>query len=229
MDRRRETRVRARIKIRFKDADAFISEYTHNISKGGLFVRTTQTCPLESMVEVILVLPDVDTEVSGIGRVMHVVKPDLATESHPVGMGLELVEMKPKDRETIEDFIDKRMADLGSAERRRSKRHIATLRVRFGDMNALREEYTHNISHGGIFIKTGKPKKLHEKIKIILVHPETNEKLSLNGEVVRTVDEEAGKRTGEPSGMGILFHDVNDETRAKIDAFIESVVTTIYG
>ena len=67
--RRSEVRVQARLKVRFRDVDAFVAEYTHNISKGGLFVKTVSPCPADSLVEVVLILPENDQEISAVSRV----------------------------------------------------------------------------------------------------------------------------------------------------------------
>ena len=35
---------RLRLRVKFRSAESFINEYTHNISKGGLFIRTSKPC-----------------------------------------------------------------------------------------------------------------------------------------------------------------------------------------
>ena len=55
--RRGNLRIKARLKVRFKDANSFITEYTHNISKGGLFVRTKKPFKQGTMIEIVLIMP----------------------------------------------------------------------------------------------------------------------------------------------------------------------------
>jgi uncharacterized protein (TIGR02266 family) len=223
--RRTGVRIKARLKVRFKDTSAFISEYTHNISKGGLFVRTAKPCATSSMVEVVLVLPVSGTEITAVGEVIHVVTPEEATEVRPAGMGIELKQIDEKDHKLIEDFIHDNLKSgqgVDGLGRRRHERFETRIRVKFGSLEALMEEYSHNISHGGIFIRTNAPKKLHEKLKIILTHPETGEEMILDGEVVRVVSPEEAGQTSHPVGMGIKFLSLDGYTSDQLSAFINS-------
>jgi uncharacterized protein (TIGR02266 family) len=223
--RRKNLRVKAKLKVRFKDVPAFISEYTHNISKGGLFVRTPKPCEQGSMVQIVIVLPETGQEVPALGEVIHVVTPEQATEAQPAGMGIELKEIKHADVQAIETFIKNKLQEDKYADglgRREHRRFEARIRVRFGSTEAMIEEYTHNISHGGIFIRTQKPKNLHERVKIILTHPRTNEEMILDGEVVRVVQEKESAALRHPSGMGVRFLTIDKYTRDQLAAFINS-------
>ncbi len=227
--RRSNVRVKAKLKVRFKDTSAFISEYTHNISKGGLFVRTGKPCEKNSFVQVILIMPETENEVSAVGEVIHVITPGQATDSQPSGMGIELKEISQADQKLIEDFIRDKLksdAEKESLGRREHQRYETKIRVRFGSREALAEEYTHNISHGGIYIRTKSPKKLREKLIIILTHPDTGAEMELEGEVVRVVSEDESYRTGQPAGMGIRFLTMGHDTKAQITAFINSESVT---
>ncbi len=223
--RRNSVRIKTKLKVRFKDASAFISEYTHNISKGGIFVRTKKPCERGSAVQVTLVMPETDKEVVATGEVIHVVRPEQATEQQPAGMGVELKELSEEDRKLIEDFIHDKI-ETGEAKdglgRRDHERYEAKIRVRFGSLEALKEEYTHNISHGGIFIRTNKPKEMHEKLRVILTHPETGEEMIMEGEVVRVVEAKEAEAANHPAGMGIKFLSMDKHTRAQLSSFINS-------
>jgi type IV pilus assembly protein PilZ len=222
--RRKDVRVKAKLKVRFKDAKAFISEYTHNISKGGLFVRTKNPCETGATVEIVIVMPESGREISSRGEVIHAVAPDRATDSRPAGMGIQINEISEQDRKHIEDFIREHLKadEYADGLGRRSHPRIETrIRVKFGTMDALIEEYTHNISHGGIFIRTKKPKKLNDKLKIILSHPESGEEMILDGQVVRVVGDAEAKRTGHPPGMGIYFLSLDKYTKGQLKAFIK--------
>lgn len=223
--RRNTLRVKAKVKIRFKNVDAFISEYTHNISRGGLFVRTNKPCANGTMVEVVLVMPDTGKEISAISEVIHVVTPETATKDHPVGMGLHIKDISSSDQELIEELIKKHLTIVPPGQRlgrRKHERHQTKIRVRFGSLEAMLDEYSHNISHGGIFIRTVKPKKINERLKIILTHPETGEEMILDGEVVRTVSEDDAKKTGQSPGMGVKFLAKDKYTQDQLQAFITS-------
>lgn len=227
--RRTNPRVKARLKVRFKDASAFISEYTHNISKGGMFVRTGKPSEVGSIIEVILVLPESGREIIANGKVIHLVPPEQASKSQPAGMGLKLSGIAAADQRLIDDFIKEKIKSgksIGPLGRRQHERFEAKIRVRFGSMEALLEEYAHNISHGGIFIRTKSPKKINDKLKLILTHPRTKEEIYLEGEVVRTVQADESVRTRQPAGMGIRFLSMDDYTKGQLEAFINSSAVT---
>ncbi|MFO8057041.1 MAG: TIGR02266 family protein [bacterium] len=216
-------KVKARLKVRFQSPSAFISEYNHNISKGGIFIRSKNPFPVGTRVEVVLVVPETEMEVSAPGEVIHMVPPEEATEKRPAGMGVDLKGMDPDERKKIEDYINSKVGyQTRAMERRKHKRYESRIKVRFGSLDALKEEYMHNISHGGIYIRTERPKPLREQIKIVLVHPQTGKEMELAGEVVRLVDKEEAGKTGQPPGMGIRFTQMDRETMDKLSAFINS-------
>jgi len=216
-------KVKARLKVRFRSPSAFISEYNHNISKGGIFIRSKNPFPPGTKVEVVLVVPELDDEISAVGEVIHTVSPEEATDKKPSGMGVDLKGMEDSNKQKIEGYIKSKLGDQAkSMERRKHKRYESRIKVRFGSLEALKEEYMHNISHGGIFIRTSRPKKLREQIKILLVHPDTGKEMELEGEVVRVVGEEEAGKTGQPPGMGVRFTDLNNETKDALATFINS-------
>lgn len=222
--RRKAVRVKARLKVRFKNARAFISEYTHNISKGGLFIKTHKPCELRDLVEVVLLLPGSGKEISSLGEVAHVILPSEASDENPAGMGLQLKELEEADRQTIEQFIEEEIQNSGESleGRRRHTRYETRIRVRFGNKEALMEEFTHNISHGGIFIQTERPKPLHERMLIVLTHPDNQEEMILHGEVVRLVGPAEAEATGQKAGMGVRFLEMDEYTRKQLETFINS-------
>ncbi len=211
--------------MRFKDVAAFISEYTHNIEKGGIFIRTERPCAVGSHVKIVLVAPEIDIEIELAGEVMSRVEKTEASSGRPAGMAIRLLEIPTEDRELMEGFIARKMhesPEYRGHDRRSDQRYRGKIKVRFGSRQALVEEWTHNISHGGIFIKTSKPRSLGEKLVLILVHPDSGESLSLEGEVVRVVSAENAAATGQSAGIGLKFLYIDRELREKLSDFINS-------
>jgi len=221
--RRGSVRVKARLKVRFKDMDSFINEYTHNISKGGLFIRTNKPCNLRDRVEVMLILPETGEEVSAVGEVIHIITPEQASEQTPAGMGIQILEWASGAQDKIEKFIAEKLKTGNDIHGRRKHQRVEVkLRVKFESKEALVEEYIHNLSHGGIFIQTSKPRDVGEKFSIILVHPETNQELLLHGEVVRVVTVDEAEKHGLKPGMGIKFLEIDAYTQSEIEKFIKA-------
>jgi len=223
-DKRKHSRVKAKLVMRYRNADALVEEYTRNISKGGLFVLTDNPYPLGSDIELTIELPDASGEIEAKARVMHVVPRDESDPSSRPGMGLELTDIPAEGREIIEGYVARQLKKDGassSLDRPDQPRKRSKLRVRFLDEQALKDEYLQNISHGGIFIKTRHPKQLNEILDLNLTHPKTGENLHVEGEVVRIVSEEESRRTGQPPGMGIRFVDVDEELAGKLKSLVE--------
>jgi len=228
--RRDSPRVKVRLKVRFKSSEAFINEYTHNISKGGIFIRTSKPCRLRDRVELVLIVPEDGSEIHTLGEVIHVVAPEDAREQMPAGMGIQILELKKEDQARIEKYIEERL-NRGSEGlcRRQHARVEARLRVKFQSKEALVEEYIQNISHGGIFIASANPKQVGEEITVILTHPDTAQELMLRGEVARVVSPADAQALGIQPGMGIKFLDLEPYIISQIDEFIQAETEKVKG
>ena len=96
IERREELRVAAALKVRYKSVDALVDAYTENISRGGLFVHTTDFLPIGAVVKLQLELPGDDAGFDAIARVAHIVSSDDNLETGR-GMGLEFVDVGGKN------------------------------------------------------------------------------------------------------------------------------------
>jgi uncharacterized protein (TIGR02266 family) len=107
-------------------------------------------------------------------------------------------------------------------ERRGSQRASGALvvRMRFPRLEDFRYRYTRDISRGGVFIQTLKPKPAGSRVVIVL-EPQGGAPVSIQGEVVTSLGpEEAAVRALQP-GMGIRFLDLDADKRRAIEAIIE--------
>jgi type IV pilus assembly protein PilZ len=89
-------------------------------------------------------------------------------------------------------------------ERRESGRAALELPVDYERLNALLSDYTHNISRGGTFIRTGQPLQVGTVLSFTIRAPRLEEAMVLQG-VVRWVVDASQTRKGRPAGMGIAF------------------------
>ncbi|MFH1263309.1 MAG: PilZ domain-containing protein [Pseudomonadota bacterium] len=91
-------------------------------------------------------------------------------------------------------------------ERRKYPRIEARIKVTFRNMAELIQEYTRNISVGGIFVKTDRPLDPNATIDLTLEYPDQKGEFTLKGEVVRLI---AMSHPSEPDkqiyGAGIRF------------------------
>ncbi|MBN2716882.1 MAG: TIGR02266 family protein [Deltaproteobacteria bacterium] len=103
-NRRSSQRVRATFQVRYKTLDSLQSAYTENISKGGIFVRTTNLLPENTVVRIKLVMPHDGPEIECIGQVARVHKENSADDI-PSGMAIVFRDMSAEHRAFIENYI----------------------------------------------------------------------------------------------------------------------------
>jgi type IV pilus assembly protein PilZ len=121
-------------------------------------------------------------------------------------------------------------------EKRGEERAAITLRVDYKRLNTFFADYAKNISKGGTFIRTSRPLDIGTEFVFVLSIPSRSEQLQLRGEVVWVVppegppeDEAGGDAASEHAGMGIKFKFEGDAERARVDAFVESLMRESLG
>ena len=92
-DKRREERVT--INKEFESFDAFIQEYVTNISKSGVFIKSSTPLPIGTKVNLhfTVIMEDIET-IEGVGEVVRV-------ETNPPGMGVVFRELSGYSRQLI--------------------------------------------------------------------------------------------------------------------------------
>ena len=96
-DKRGETRVT--INKEFESFDAFIQEYVTNISRTGVFIKSTTPLPIGTRVNLrfTVIMEDIES-VEGIGEVVRV-------ETDPPGMGVVFRELSAYSKDLIEKLL----------------------------------------------------------------------------------------------------------------------------
>jgi uncharacterized protein (TIGR02266 family) len=105
--RRDGKRVRGKISISFKKADDFFKSYIANLGEGGLFIRTTKNVPVGSLLDLEFNLPDSNQKINTKGEVAWTRPQDRSTEKMPLGIGIQFIDMNPKDKEMLKNYITK--------------------------------------------------------------------------------------------------------------------------
>jgi uncharacterized protein (TIGR02266 family) len=105
MEERRQAcpRIETHIKIAFQDSRAPVSSYFLNLSSGGIFIKTDNPAPVDSILSLLLHMPG-DLEPLNIqGRVVRIKK---HANSFPAGMGIQFIDIPPLHKERIQAFVD---------------------------------------------------------------------------------------------------------------------------
>ncbi len=92
------------IKVDYRTAGSFITDYTENISKGGVFIKTSLPLEIGERVRLRLQLPDGDAPfaLDGIVKWVSTLRD---RESHPPGMGIEFVDFDDTVRAKLEALV----------------------------------------------------------------------------------------------------------------------------
>jgi len=99
IDQRRTERTALEIRVDYSTVDALFCDFTRNINEGGLFIETSDPCPVDTMVKLQFRLPGVDDPVRTRGRVVWVDRGD------PTGMGIEFEDLDAAARARINHAV----------------------------------------------------------------------------------------------------------------------------
>lgn len=100
-DNRRQPRLPVDVKVDYRTVGSFITDYTRNISKGGVFIRTSLPLDVGERVRIRLTLPEGDAPfaLDGIVKWTATLKD---RDKHPPGMGIEFVDFDEEVRRKLE-------------------------------------------------------------------------------------------------------------------------------
>lgn len=114
------------------------------------------------------------------------------------------------------------MCDRGpmSLANRTSPRAPIEIKVEYRRLNAFIADYTHDLSRGGLFIKTDRPLEEGERALFTLTVPKLANPLSFDG-VVRRVVPTGGE---EEAGMGVELLFADDEERLALQHVVDGLM-----
>jgi uncharacterized protein (TIGR02266 family) len=103
--RRGEERVKVKIRISFKKAGDLFRAYMGNLDTGGLFIKTTKSLPVGTLLDLEFNLPETGQVIRTPGSVVWTRPKDMSTEKMPPGMGTEFVDMNPEDKKLLKKYL----------------------------------------------------------------------------------------------------------------------------
>jgi type IV pilus assembly protein PilZ len=101
------------IQYRFDTLEDFLSEYSTNISIGGMFIRTEKPKDEGTLVYLQFYLRDGAKLIEGLGRVVRVNPADSAGDQAAAGMGIEFVNFDEESMELIRQIVERNIAAAG--------------------------------------------------------------------------------------------------------------------
>ena len=106
--------------------------------------------------------------------------------------------------------------ESGQEDRRKEKRFevAKTFNVKFGDVEKLRKLFVRDISKGGMFLRTSKPRPKGTKVRVVLELPD-GAQFPLDGEVVYA------RTDGGPVGNGVKFTEMRESIKMLLGQYVE--------
>ncbi|MFH1261935.1 MAG: TIGR02266 family protein [Pseudomonadota bacterium] len=96
--------IEIQVHLEFEKFSGFITEYSQNISEGGMFIQTKEPKPLGTVVSFEFKLANDFKLIQGLGEVVWVRTEDLS-DDRPAGMGIKFADLDSQSRELIATMI----------------------------------------------------------------------------------------------------------------------------
>jgi uncharacterized protein (TIGR02266 family) len=108
----RRVPLETRVQLRFERFSGFISEYSSNVSPGGLFVKTQAPSPVGTLLDFEFQLGDGYPLIKGTGEVVWTRSDDQGA-AKPAGMGIRFLRLSKGSRELIYKMVDQYIHEGG--------------------------------------------------------------------------------------------------------------------
>jgi len=105
-DKRTEKRCPVALRVSYRTFNEFIDEYTKNVSRRGMFIRTKRHHAINEIAELLLHVPELPDPVRIKGEIVHV---ELnAAREEDCGVGVKFIDIDDRSREALISFIKSR-------------------------------------------------------------------------------------------------------------------------
>ena len=105
-DERTDGRFNASLKVSYNSYNEFITEYSKNVSRGGIFINTKRHHKISEIVDLSLVVPGLDHALKITGEVMHIKIHNVPDED--AGIGIKFIDIDSESRKALIEFIKSR-------------------------------------------------------------------------------------------------------------------------
>src|SRR5262245_42059995 len=106
-DTRKDPRAKVlTMPVRYKSAtlDEFIEHHSHDISRGGMFIKTPSPFPPGTLLKFEVKIAEDQRLMQGVGRVVWKREPPEAAEDRPAGMGVKFIKIDDTSKKLIDQL-----------------------------------------------------------------------------------------------------------------------------
>ena len=128
-DRRVAPRRPLHLQVEFESFDEFVSAYTLNVSRTGLFIPTEKFLPMGAVVSLDIALPEGGPKIRAIARVAYVLDAQKARETSRVpGMGMEFLDVEGMPfADQITSYLDDKVNSASDQRRRKPRATVLVI------------------------------------------------------------------------------------------------------
>src|SRR5262245_16932542 len=108
-DTRKDPRAKVlSMTVRYKSAtvDEFIEHHSHDVSRGGIFIKTPSPFPPGTLLKFEIRIQDEQSVLAGVGRVVWKRESSEATGESPAGMGVKFIKIDDKSKALIQRLVE---------------------------------------------------------------------------------------------------------------------------
>lgn len=100
---RADKRLNASLEVSYNNYNEFITEYTRNVSRGGIFINTRRHHEIGEIVDLSLAVPGLDNPLNIKGEVIHIKIHNVQNEN--AGIGVKFLDIDWESRKALIEFI----------------------------------------------------------------------------------------------------------------------------
>src|SRR6476469_699352 len=107
-DTRKDKRAKiVSLNVRYKSAtvDEFIENHSHDVSKGGLFIKTPTPFPPGTLIKFEIRIAGDKAVIAGVGRVVWKRKTAAANAERPARMSVKFIKIDESSRQMIDRIV----------------------------------------------------------------------------------------------------------------------------
>jgi hypothetical protein len=190
---------------------------TADVSRHGLFLATPTPARERQLLILRIPLPDGGHPIDVMASVARAIPEDQASErSLKAGMGVNFFALTEENKERWESFL----ASLRGVEPPKPQaqgNNRPTFLLQPKDHERLRLFEARELALGSMFLRTPVLRRVGESLRLVLLHPVSDEEFPLLAQVVRVSD---GSGT-EPKGMVLDFKALEYSQRTAFHDFVE--------
>jgi len=238
-ERRAVPRFASTLSVSYRDGDRLIAATTQTIGRHGVFVCTPNPRRPGELIQLDLCIPPTSDHPLRRVKVMAVVSwtvgvGDSERLGSPTGMGIRFFMLGAVDKDIWDGFVTSLMESSGDEWPREEARELDKAEaqseplskenepirflVRARNLGHLKAFGEKELASGQMFLRTPLMRPLHEPVRVVLIHPVTEEELPVDGRVARRI----AKGPITARGMDIELLHAGRESMQLFDHFVKS-------